>query len=94
MKKLRHALFALVLLLAQVGALAHAVEHLRLDAADHTADHACTLCLAAHGLDAPLAASPLLPERLAASFVRPVSAAFLSFPAALVSPRARAPPDA
>ncbi|MFZ2855796.1 MAG: hypothetical protein WAZ34_16985, partial [Rhodocyclaceae bacterium] len=57
MKLLRHALFAFLLLLAQTGVLTHAVEHLRVDG-DTPASHSCAYCVAAQGLDAPLAAAP------------------------------------
>lgn len=57
MKLLRHALFAFLLLLAQSGALTHGVEHLRVDG-DAPASHSCSYCVAAQGLDVPLAATP------------------------------------
>lgn len=93
MKLLRHALFALLLLLAQSGALTHGVEHLRIDA-DAPASHGCTLCIAAHGLDAPLAAATPGIAPSTADFSQPASLAVPVFAAAAISPRARAPPAA
>jgi hypothetical protein len=92
-KSLRHALFALLLLLAQMGVLTHAVEHLRLDP-DAPAGHVCALCLAAQGLDVPLVAAPAMPPLLAAGHARPCRATCLSASPAALSARARAPPRA
>lgn len=93
MKLARQLLVAFLLLLAQTGALTHAVEHLRPDA-DAPASHSCALCLAVQGLDAALASTPPDIALPAADFALPagVAVAFVSPPA--VSPRARAPPAA
>ncbi|MFZ4537415.1 hypothetical protein [Propionivibrio sp.] len=94
MKNLRHALFALLLLFAQVGALSHAVEHLRFDDADHSPDHVCALCLAAQNLGATLvSASPCI-VLCTADFATPADVNVPVFSPSAVSPRARAPPAA
>jgi len=93
MKLLRHALFALLLLLAQTGALTHAVEHLRPDA-NTPATHSCALCIAVQGLDAPLVSTPAMPPLLDAEHARPCCAIFVSASPAAVPQRARAPPAA
>lgn len=93
MKILRHAVFALLLLLAQGGALAHGVEHLRGDA-DRTATHGCALCLAAQGVDTALGATPPELALCAAGFTAPAHFVTPRIPAVRVSPRARAPPAA
>lgn len=93
MKLLRHALFALLLLLAQSGALTHGVEHLRVDA-DAPASHSCTLCIAAHALDAPLAAATPDLALPTADFARPAILVATPFAATPLAPRARAPPAA
>lgn len=93
MKFFRHALFALLLLLAQSGALTHAVEHLRSDA-DAPASHICTLCIAAQGLDTALVSTAPAITPAAADFPLPVNLAVPVLAAAAISPRARAPPAA
>lgn len=93
MSLFRHALFALLLLLAQSGALAHGVEHLRSDA-DRTATHGCALCLAAQGIDTALVATAPALALCAAGFAAPVHLVTPRPPVARVSPRARAPPAA
>lgn len=93
MKLLRHTLFALLLLLAQTGALTHAFEHLRADA-DATASHACALCITAQGLDAPFASTPPDSAPSAANFAPPAGVMAPAFSVSPVSPRARAPPVA
>lgn len=93
MKFFRHALFAFLLLLAQSGALTHSVEHLRGDA-DAPASHSCALCIAAHGLDAPLAAPTPDVALPTADFAQPVILVASFFAATPLAPRARAPPAA
>ena len=93
MKLLRHALFALLLLLAQSGALTHGVEHLRVDA-DAPASHSCAHCITAHGLNAPLSAATPDLALSTADFARPVSLLASPFAATPLAPRARAPPAA
>ena len=91
MKRLRHLLFAVLLLLAQGAALTHEIEHLHPDA-DEPASHVCALCIAAQGLAAPL--SSVAPDIAlsAAGFAPPVGEIVaVPFPG-VVSPRARAPP--
>jgi len=92
MKFLRHALFALLLLLAQSGALTHAADHLRPDA--DSAPHLCALCLAAHSLAAPFASTPASIALCTADFALPESDSVPVFSPSAVSPRARAPPFA
>lgn len=93
MKFFRHALFAVLLLLAQSGALTHAVEHLRIDT-DAPASHSCSLCIAAQGLDSALASAAPNLALSAACFTPPGEriAAVCVTPA--FAPRARAPPAA
>lgn len=93
MKLARHLLFALLLLLAQTGVLTHAVEHLRPDS-DAPASHTCALCVAAQGLDAPLASAPAAVAFSEADFAAPAGFVVPLFSPAAVSPRARAPPAA
>lgn len=91
----RGALFACLLLFAQTLALLHGFEHGDDNAdADHPAGHACALCLAVHGLDAPVpgavaasSAGSAAPPRVAPS---PHAAPALPF----FARRARAPPAA
>lgn len=92
MKLLRHALFAFLLLLAQSGALTHGVEHLRVDG-DAPASHSCSYCVAAQGLDVPLAATPENVALSAAGFAPPAGAVLALHFAAAPAPRARAPPE-
>jgi hypothetical protein len=92
MKFFRHALFALLLLLAQSGALTHAVEHLRIDV--DTPTHTCALCIAAQGLDASLISAPSAIGVTAADFAPPSTFTTLIYSPAAISPRARAPPAA
>jgi hypothetical protein len=93
MKLARHLLLTLLLLLAQTGALTHAVEHLRPDS-DAPASHSCALCIALQGLDAALAATPPAIALPAADFALPAGVAVTVFSSSAVSPRARAPPAA
>jgi hypothetical protein len=93
MKFFRHALLAFLLLLAQSGALTHAIEHLRIDA-DTPASHSCSLCLVAQGLDSALASAPPTIALSMADFTPPTSLAFSAFSAPALVPRARAPPAA
>jgi hypothetical protein len=93
MRFFRHALVAFLLLLAQSGALTHAVEHLRIDA-DTPASHGCTLCIAAHGVDAALASTPPDITPSAADFAPPASTVVAALHIPSISPRARAPPAA
>jgi hypothetical protein len=90
MKFFRHALIAFLLLLAQTGALTHAVEHLRTDV--DTPTHTCALCIAAQGLDAALVSAPPAVVLLTADFAPPTHVTTAVVPAAAISPRARAPP--
>jgi len=92
MKFLRHALFSLLLLLAQSGALTHAADHLRPDA--ETAPHLCALCIVAHSLAAPFASTPPSIALCAADFALPEGGSIPVFSPSDVSPRARAPPFA
>ena len=90
-KRLRHLLIAVLLLLAQSGALTHEIDHRHPDA-DEPASHVCALCIAAHGLAAPLESVAPGIALSAASFAPPVGEIVaVPFPGA-VSPRARAPP--
>lgn len=93
MRSWRHVFVVVLLLLAQAGALTHALEHLRPDA-DTPASHPCALCLAAHGLDVPLASTPPRPLMPAAVHARPCRAAFLATSPAAPAACARAPPVA
>lgn len=93
MKLGRHLLFAFLLLLAQTGALTHGVEHLRSDA-DAPASHSCSLCIAAQGLDAPLASTAPDIVGSAADFALPAGLVIAALAAPAVAPRARAPPAA
>ena len=90
MRFFRHALFALLLLLAQTGALTHAVEHLRSDV--DTPTHTCALCIAAQGLDAQLISTPATIGATTADFAPPSTFTTLLYSPAAISPRARAPP--
>jgi len=93
MKQLRHLLLVVLLLLAQSGALTHALDHLRPDAGEPPS-HACALCIAAQGLDVPLASVAPGIALSAANFAPPIGEIVsVTFPSA-VSPRARAPPIA
>jgi len=92
-KRLRHLLIAVLLLLAQSGALTHEIDHLHPDA-DEPASHVCALCIAAQGLDVPLASVAPGIALSAANFAPPIGEIVsVTFPSA-VSPRARAPPIA
>ena len=90
MRFFRHALFAVLLLLTQSGALTHAVEHLRTDVDTQT--HTCTLCIAVQGLDASLMATPPALGVSSAGFAPPSTFTSLVYSPAAISPRARAPP--
>ena len=90
-KRLRHLLIAVLLLLAQSGALTHEIDHLYPEA-NEPASHVCALCIAAQGLAAPLASVAPGIAFSEVSFAPPVGAIVaVPFPSA-VSPRARAPP--
>lgn len=91
MKRLRHLLLVVLLLLAQSGALTHALEHLRPDA-DEAASHACAQCIAAQGLAAPLASVAPDIAVSAARFAPPAGESVAAPIPNAVSPRARAPP--
>ena len=93
MKFLRHALFAVLLLLAQTGALTHAVEHLRIDA-DSPASQTCAVCLSAQGLDVALASTPPDIAQLTANFTPPTGVIPGAVSTPSITPRARAPPAA
>lgn len=86
-------LLAALFLLAQMGALSHAAEHLRGDAGSPSG-HVCQLCLAAHGLDAPLPAPGATLPAHPAGHAHPVRDGFLSPTPAGPTPRARSPPAA
>lgn len=92
-RRLRFAILALLLVLAQSAALFHFADHLKPDA-DEGDGHACVFCLAAHNLDSPLpspataVAGPLF--RLAP----PVQGVWRSCTTRLRPPCARAPPSA
>ena len=89
---LRHLLFAILLLLAQSGALTHGVEHLRIDA--DAPNHTCAQCLAAQGFDTALISlAPALAVSVA-TFSLPASVVVPSYSSAAPAPRARAPPTA
>lgn len=93
MKRLRHLLLAVLLLLAQSGALTHAIDHLHPDAGE-AASHTCALCIAAQGLAAPLASVAPGITLSAAGFAPPVGdIVAVPIPSA-VTPRAHAPPFA
>lgn len=92
---LLHGLFAVLLWLAQIGWVAHAVEHLRSEAPDGTAvTHLCAVCLAADHAVAP----PVMPPTVAALPLHPPLASAPRQPApALASyglPHPRGPPRA
>ena len=86
-------LFALALLIGQIGALAHATSHLT-KANPSLPDHVCELCLAQINLGSAATPTPILIPVSTATFywARPVVGriAFSRPPAA----RARAPPAA
>lgn len=86
-------LFALTLLLGQMGALAHATTHLA-KSDPGLPDHVCELCLSQVNLGNAVAATPLTLPLTHATFgwIRPVltSLRFTCLPEA----RARAPPAA
>ncbi|MER2515267.1 MAG: hypothetical protein ABTR92_02460 [Candidatus Accumulibacter phosphatis] len=93
MKLLRSAFLALLLVLAQSAALLHFVDHLKPDA-DAGGEHACSFCLAVHGLDSPL---PALAEAVAGpllSFAPLAQEAWFSCSLRLHPACARAPPTA
>jgi hypothetical protein len=96
MKLLRHALFAVLLLLAQTGALTHAVEHLRIQSDDTNApaSHTCSLCVAAQGLDAALASTPPDIAHSTADFSPSTGVDLGAVSTPSITPRARAPPAA
>lgn len=91
MKFFRHALFAILLLLAQSGALTHAVEHLQSDT-DAPVSHSCSLCIAAHGLDSALASTTPDLAPTAANFAPPGEFIAATCVTPALAPRARAPP--
>jgi hypothetical protein len=95
-KLLRHALFAVLLLLAQTGALTHAVEHLRIQSDDTNApaSHTCAVCLSAQGLDVALASTPPDIAQLTANFTPPTGVIPGAVSTPSITPRARAPPAA
>jgi hypothetical protein len=92
-KRLRYLLLAVLLLLAQSGALTHALDHLRPDAGDPPS-HSCALCIAAQGLDVPLGFVAPDFAFSAANFAPPMGVSVAVPFASAVSPRARAPPIA
>lgn len=91
MKRLRHLLFAVLLLLAQSEALTHALDHLHPDVGDPPS-HSCALCVAAQGLDVPLASVAPYFAFSAANFAPPMGESVAVPIPSSVSPRARAPP--
>jgi len=93
MKRLRFAILALLLLLAQAGALFHCVDHLKPDA-DEADGHACVFCLAAHNLESPV---PTPATTLAGPLLHvtpPTQEAWFSCARRLSPACARAPPTA
>jgi hypothetical protein len=91
--RLKSLLFAVLLLLAQVGALTHATEHLRLEAAP-AGDPVCALCIAAQGLDASLISLAVSLPLSVAEFSLLPGVIVPSGAVSAVSPCARAPPTA
>lgn len=103
---LAHALLALTLVLAQIGALAHVVGHLgggaehagaataQLDKDDAPADRLafCAECLALGGIDLPLAAQPGRSPLAPAAAAPRVARTANAHPTACARPRCRAPP--
>ena len=92
MRIFRSALIVLLLLLAQVTALAHALEHLRADEAGHSAHMVCGQCLAAQGLDTALVSTPVLPPLCSAAEVFSALVVFYSAEVLLDLRHARGPP--
>ncbi|ACV37321.1 hypothetical protein [Accumulibacter sp.] len=93
MKRLRFAILALLLLLAQSAALFHYVDHLKPDA-DEADGHACVFCLAAHNLESPV---PTPATTLAGPLLHvtpPTQEAWFSCARRLSPACARAPPTA
>lgn len=90
-RTLKHLLFAVLLLCAQMLAAAHAVEH-GFEAVKGQPPHVCELCLAAHDLGAGLTADIPAPLAVAAEFIP--AHYFCSDRDALPAPQARqqAPP--
>ena len=86
-------LFALTLLIGQVGALAHATSHLT-KSDPSLPDHVCELCLAQVNLGSAAASTPLLIPLSDATFhwARPVVDRILATRPPVA--RARAPPAA
>ena len=93
MKLFRHVLLTVLLLLAQIGALTHGVEHLRIDT-DAPASHSCSLCIAAQGLDSALASTTPAIALSVTDFALPVRVEVAAFSTPVITPRARAPPAA
>lgn len=93
MRTWKGALFAFLLFLAQTAALLHVFEHLAGDA-DRPANHGCSFCLAAHGLDAPLASLPAAPAPMFSGVPPFAPFSYLSPAPALPARGARAPPSA
>lgn len=93
MRAWKGGFFAFLLLFAQTAALLHAFEH-RVGDSSESAGHSCSLCLAAHGLDVPLAATLAVPPLL--SFVAALApqSFYLSPSAPPPARSARAPPFA
>jgi hypothetical protein len=86
-------LFALALMIGQVGALAHATSHLT-KSDPSLPDHVCELCLAQVNLGSAAASTPLLIPLSDATFhwTRPVAGRILATRPPVA--RARAPPAA
>ena len=86
-------LFALALLMGQIGALAHATSHL-VKSDPSLPDHVCELCLAQVNLGSAAASTPLLIPLSDATFhwTRPVICRILATRPPVA--RARAPPAA
>jgi hypothetical protein len=90
-RRLAPWLFALTLLLSQIGALAHATSHVS-EPDSGLPDHVCELCLAYANLGSGATATPL-------ALSMPDAAYHWNFPSAATAPetrppvaRARAPP--
>ncbi len=92
MRFIRHALLALLLLLAQAGAIAHGVKHL--PEPFHGHEPACDLCMAYASMGAGVASTPPVwsPPALEIAF----DAVLPTTPATQLRPsyRSRAPPRA
>lgn len=92
MKTFRAFLTLLFFLLAQAGALAHALTHYGHDAADASTLRECAVCLAGQNLDCALPAQPLPADFSQALPFFPSFETLFHTGARRVFWRARAPP--